>query len=137
MAGTKGTKGQEDPHSMKESTASGGLDANLTSYSSYFTSSWKNSREAILLWVSSPNVKRTEILKKTPNYLIAMKDIYCSVFQIRKFQKKKAFIGEGLIAGSFVLPCRFGFASLKEESMKLPYTRLSQSTIHKVVTISL
>lgn len=28
----KGTKGQEDPHSMKESTASGSLDAVLTSW---------------------------------------------------------------------------------------------------------
>lgn len=50
----KGTKGQEDPHSTKESTASGGLDAVLTSYGFYFNSSWKNRREAILLWVYSP-----------------------------------------------------------------------------------
>lgn len=49
----KGTKGQEDPHSMKESTANGSLDAVLT-HGFYFTSSWKNRREAILLWVSSP-----------------------------------------------------------------------------------
>ena len=54
-----------------------------------------------------------------------------------KIKWKNTFTGERLIAGSFVLPCRFGLASLKEESMKVAYTRLSQSTIHKVVTISL
>lgn len=34
-----------------------------------------------------------------------------------------------------LLPCRLGFSSLKEGRMKVPYTRLSQSTSHKVVTI--
>lgn len=64
-------------------------------------------------------------------------DRYLLLSVSNEIKLKNTFTRERLIAGSFVLPCRFGLASLKEESMKVPYTRLSQSTIHKVVTRSL
>lgn len=92
-------------------------------------------------WSSLPLWREDWNTERTANYLIDLKTYFLlNVSNKIKFQKTM-FSSEknSLLFFHFVfaLPWRFGFASLKKGSVKIPYSRLSQSTIRKVVTVSL